>query len=508
MTGDPPLVVRAARLRAARGVVVASDVAVAAAGGSVVAVEGPNGAGKSTVLAATAGLLPTDAASRRPATIGFAPERSEVLPRLSVHRWLTGLARTAGLARDSAAHQVDAVVDRMGLDAVRHRPMRELSRGNVQRALVAQALLGPPELLVLDEPVGGMDRDGVLRVTDVIAAAAADGAVVVVARHPSAPVALPAGSTWQLDQGRLTAVERGAERRAAVAWVRIRTSDGLVREVPESGVADELRDAFDAGLEVLQVERTLLSADAADAGAVGTSLTSAAPAARRVAGAVRAGAAGKVWQGALHRARLLAVSQWTTAPALLFLLVLAIVYATDAGAPAAAAGLTATALAPVLTWVAVLAHGVDGRPVARAFAAHVGGVGRAHLAASLATLPFLLAATLAGTLWPLLAQRAVAHPPAVVAQTVALLLGGGLLGVGVAALVVPPLVTGSGWRVAVTTAAYLLLLLAPVSPARPLLEVAVGQSTGAAAVLVASLVAAGAGGAAAVLAAVGARSRS
>ena len=104
MTTDPSLVVRAARLRAARGVVVASDVEVTAPGGSVVAVEGPNGSGKSTVLAATAGLLPTDAPSRRPATIGFAPERSEVLPRLSVHRWLTGLARTAGLARDSAAN--------------------------------------------------------------------------------------------------------------------------------------------------------------------------------------------------------------------------------------------------------------------------------------------------------------------------------------------------------------------------------------------------------------------
>jgi len=280
----------------------------------------------------------------------------------------------------------------MGLDAVRHRPLRELSRGNVQRALVAQALLGPPELLVLDEPVGGMDRDGVSRVAAVIAAAAAQGAVVVVARHPSAPVALPAGPTWRLDQGRLQAYERAAEDRATVTWVRLRTSDGLVREVPESQVADEVRDAFEAGLEIMQVELIPESAVAAEAGGGGASRRSAASADGMRVSTARSGSAGKVWQGALHRARLLSVSQWTTAPALLFLVLLAVVYATEAGAPVTAAGLTAAALAPVLTWVAVLAHGVDGRPVARAFAAHVGGVGRAHLAASLATLPFLLAA--------------------------------------------------------------------------------------------------------------------
>src|SRR6476661_5388574 len=91
---EPVLVVRARRLRAARGVVVARDVTLDAVPGDVVAVEGPNGSGKSTLLAAAAGLLPADNASVRPGSVGYSPERAGVLPRVPLQRWLLGLART------------------------------------------------------------------------------------------------------------------------------------------------------------------------------------------------------------------------------------------------------------------------------------------------------------------------------------------------------------------------------------------------------------------------------
>src|SRR5204862_78827 len=74
-----------------------------------------------------------------------------------------------------------------------------------------------------------------------------------------------------------------------------------------------------------------------------------------------------------HRARLLTSSQWFLAPAMLFLVVLGIVYATDAGPALQAAAVTAITLVPLITWLSVLAHRVDGRDLARAFAAHVGG---------------------------------------------------------------------------------------------------------------------------------------
>jgi ABC-type branched-subunit amino acid transport system ATPase component len=101
----PALVLRVDKLRAARRVLVARQVALSAAPGDVVAVEGANGSGKSTLLAAAAGLLPVGHDTRRPASVGYAPERADVLSSLAVRRWLTGLARTAGSSRAEAAGQ-------------------------------------------------------------------------------------------------------------------------------------------------------------------------------------------------------------------------------------------------------------------------------------------------------------------------------------------------------------------------------------------------------------------
>jgi len=190
---DPALLVRARRLRAARGVVVARDVTLTAAPGDVVAVEGPNGSGKSTLLAAAAGLLPADKASVRPGSVGYSPERAGALPRVPLRRWLLGLARTAGLDRDESARRAGDLLGRLGLAHASAVSLHALSRGNAQRALVAQALLADPDLLILDEPAGGMDADGVSRVAAEIQRAASRRAVVLVARHPTAPLPLLAG---------------------------------------------------------------------------------------------------------------------------------------------------------------------------------------------------------------------------------------------------------------------------------------------------------------------------
>jgi energy-coupling factor transporter ATP-binding protein EcfA2 len=111
----PVFVLRARWLRAARGVVVARNVSLTASPGDVVAVEGPNGSGKTTLLAAAAGVLPDGRSTVRPGSVGYAPERAGVLPRIALHHWLTGLARTSGLGRDESARRAGDMMGRLGL---------------------------------------------------------------------------------------------------------------------------------------------------------------------------------------------------------------------------------------------------------------------------------------------------------------------------------------------------------------------------------------------------------
>jgi ABC-type Mn2+/Zn2+ transport system ATPase subunit len=483
-------VLRADRLRAARRVLVARQVLLSAAAGDVVAVEGANGSGKSTLLAAAAGVLPTGQAGRRPASVGYAPERADVLPRLALWRWLTGLGRTAGLSRAEAAGQAAELLTRIGLASAGHRPLSELSRGNVQRALVAQALVGPPELVVLDEPSGGLDGDGVGRLTAEIRRVAGRSSVVLVARHPTAPLPLPAGPAWRIAGGAVSTEDRTAD---TVSVMEVETGDGQVRRVSELELATVLRAALDAGLTIRRVQPVAITAmldsvahPAADPVAHPAADLAADPAAeapRRASGLRR------IYHGAVHRARLLTVSQWFAAPALLFLVILGIFYAKPVGPLLPAAAFTAVLLVPVMIWVSVQAQLADGRLMARAFAAHVGGTGRAHLAACLATVPFAVAATVFAVGWSALSQPHLPHHPGLLLDMITLHLAAAVFGVGVGTLLVPPLVDRAGWRICLAVALFLALLLVPVSPMHPLLLLAThpaGGSVGAAAGLLAA----------------------
>jgi ABC-type Mn2+/Zn2+ transport system ATPase subunit len=464
---EPVLVVRARRLRAARGVVVARDVMLDAAPGDVVAVEGPNGSGKSTLLAAAAGLLPADNASVRPGSVGYSPERAGVLPRIPLQRWLLGLARTAGLSRDESARRAGDLLARLGLAHASAMSLHALSRGNAQRALVAQALLADPDLLVLDEPSGGMDADGVSRVASEIRRAAGRRAVVLVARHPTAPLPLPSGLTWRLRDGAVDTRPRDGDGSTIPTGImEVETGDGAVRLVGEADLPAVLRTALDAGQAIRRVQPTRGSA---------TEVAGDGGAARAAAAPPRAGALRRVLYGAAHRARLLAASQWFLAPVMLFLVVLGIVYASDAGPPLQAAAVTAIALVPVLTWLSVLAHRVDGRELARAFAAHAGGRARAHLATDLGLVPFAVVLAVAALVAPLISQGSHPHPLLLDARIVGLHLAAAVFGAGLGSLLA--LIERAGWRLLTAVAVFLVLFIVRNTPMGPLLRLSTHPTT-------------------------------
>jgi hypothetical protein len=254
---------------------------------------------------------------------------------------------------------------------------------------------------------------------------------------------------------------------APPATLEVETGDGTVQRVDEAGLPAVLRAALDADQAIRRVEpvrdtRADLAApgpDEADAGS----------------GPRRAGTVRRVLHGAAHRARLLASSQWFLAPTMLFVLVLAIIYATDAGPALQAAAVTAIILVTVLTWLSVLAHRVDGRELARAFAAHVGGRARSHLATDLGLLPFAVLLALAALAAPLITQGEHPHPLMLEVKIVWLHLAAAAFGAGLGSLLT--LIEQAGWRLLAAVALFLVLFVARDTPLAPLLRLSTHPST-------------------------------
>jgi hypothetical protein len=322
-----------------------------------------------------------------------------------------------------------------------------------------------------------MDVDGVSRVAAEIQRAASRRAVVLVARHPTAPLPLPSGLTWRLHEGTVDTRRRESDGKPlAAGTMEVETGDGTVRLVDEAGLPAVLRAALDAGLAIRRVQPA--PGAAPDVTASGSEAAGSEAAGSEVAGRPaprRAGTAVKVLHGAVHRARLLTSSQWFLAPALLFLVVLGIIYATDAGPPLQAAAVTAITLVPLMTWLSVLAQRVDGRELARAFAAHVGGRARAHLAADLGLAPFAVLLSLAALVAPLISQGEHPHPALLDGKIVLLHLAAAVFGAGIGSLLA--LIERAGWRLLAAVALYLVLFVARVTPMTPLLRLSTHPAT-------------------------------
>lgn len=163
---------------------VLTEVSLAVEAGRILTVVGPNGAGKSTLLKVALGLLAPDHGRvvRRPdAVIGYVPQKlnvDRILP-LSVRRFLD-----MAVPKGASAPEIERALRRVGAGHVLRRQVADLSGGELQRVLLARALLRRPALLVLDEPVGGVDMAGQAELYDLIAALARDeGTGVLMVSH-------------------------------------------------------------------------------------------------------------------------------------------------------------------------------------------------------------------------------------------------------------------------------------------------------------------------------------
>jgi ABC-2 type transport system ATP-binding protein len=136
--------------------------------GQVVGLLGPNGAGKSTLMKILMGLWRPDSGTVSvPASIGYLPENNPLYEEMYVTEYLDFMA---GLTNRQIANRqiVNDLIDLVGLTPERHKHIRELSKGYRQRVGLAQALIGNPELLILDEPTTGLDPNQLIEIRALI----------------------------------------------------------------------------------------------------------------------------------------------------------------------------------------------------------------------------------------------------------------------------------------------------------------------------------------------------
>jgi ABC-2 type transport system ATP-binding protein len=222
------------RLMAAERVRALEGVSLTISPGEVFGIIGPNGAGKTTFLGCLLGFLTPD--SGRITVEGRAPDDLAIraatgyLPeRLTMDRWMTGrdfLAyhhALAGLPSDRRAADVEVLLGRVGLDRdAGERAIRRYSRGMLQRIGLAQALLGNPRFVFLDEPASGVDPAGVILFRRILSELKSAGTTVVLNSHQLEQVERVCDRVAFVARGRVEAIETLAAGTAHARGLRVR----------------------------------------------------------------------------------------------------------------------------------------------------------------------------------------------------------------------------------------------------------------------------------------------
>ncbi len=161
--------------------------------GTMLGLLGPNGAGKTTTMRAIFGLVRVDGGTvtwdgepvgvEQRRRFGFMPEERGLYPKMTVHWQLVHLGRLHGMSRAEATRAADEWLEVVGLADRHDAKASELSHGNQQRVQLGAALLHSPELVVLDEPFGGLDPIASETLADLLLERARQGTAVIFSSH-------------------------------------------------------------------------------------------------------------------------------------------------------------------------------------------------------------------------------------------------------------------------------------------------------------------------------------
>jgi ABC-2 type transport system ATP-binding protein len=228
---------------------------------------GPNGAGKTTTIRTLMGLIkPTSgsatifghAVPSRAARfkVGFLPETPYFYDYLTVGELLDLAGRLFGIAKHDRKKRADALIEKVGLGRARTQPLKKFSKGMLQRAGLAQALMNDPELVVLDEPTSGLDPIGRKEVRDLIVELRDQGKTVFFSSHILTDIEAIADRVAIVARGQLQAQGTPAELiKRTVLGI-----DVTVRVPPET----ELGELVDGASRVRRIADELSLTLAAD----------------------------------------------------------------------------------------------------------------------------------------------------------------------------------------------------------------------------------------------------
>jgi len=261
--------------------------------GEVFGLLGPNDAGKTTTPKLLLRLIFPSSGSasifgrsvsdvRSHARIGYLPENPSFYEHLTASEFLHYAGWLAGLAPKTRRLRTDALLDRVGLTGFADLPLRKFSKGMVQRLGIAQALVHDPELVILDEPMSGLDPLGRREVRDLILELRRQGKTVLFSTHILTDAETLCDRVAILDRGRLQGMgslrellreatagteliledpaPEAVDALARYTTSAVRTGDRMRLELaPDAEIASVLRTALDAGARIVAVNPVKVS---------------------------------------------------------------------------------------------------------------------------------------------------------------------------------------------------------------------------------------------------------
>ena len=232
------------------------DVSFEVGRGEIVGFLGPNAAGKTTTMRILTGFSPASRGTARVAgfdvrerplevkrRVGYLPESVPLYPEMRVRRFLRYVAEAKGVPRGERAREVGRVVERCGLREMEGRTVGNLSKGYRQRVGLAQALLGNPPVLILDEPTVGLDPQQIIEIRSMIKELAQDHTVLL-STHILPEVAMICRRVIIINRGHIVAQD---------TMERLAGADGHVFDVEAAGPADRVEKILKAVKGVLAV---------------------------------------------------------------------------------------------------------------------------------------------------------------------------------------------------------------------------------------------------------------